>query len=174
MQIFVETLIGKIIAIDVEPHHTIKFVKRKIQEKDNIPPSRQRLFLASKHLKNRHTLAHYNIWKDSTLNLILRQAAKQRPDSRERLINTTAGPITAEATHQQQQPTDIPMQIFVQTLTGKTISLDVKSHDAINFVKAQIQDVEGIHPAHQRLFLGNKHLKNDRSLSDYNILKDYT
>jgi ubiquitin len=142
MQLFVKTLTGKTVSIEVEEGESIEDVKAKIAEKEGIPPEQQRLIFGGQQLQDAKTLDDYGVGDDATLHLVLRLRGG--------------------------------MQLFVKTLTGKTVSIEVEEGESIEDVKAKIAEKEGIPPEQQRLIFGGQQLQDAKTLDDYGVGDDAT
>ena len=142
MKITVETDTDQTLTLEVEPFDTVKSVKHKIQEKQGIPTDQQRITFKTLDLHDSRILSDYNIQNESSLNLELRPA----------------GSSTGEE-----------MEIFVKTLTGKTITIKVKSSNTVETLKEKIQSSQGMPPNRQKLIFGARELKDGTTLSEYSL-----
>lgn len=136
------------ITLNVESTDSIENIKSIIKDKINISHNQLRLIFAGKQLENNNTIGDYEIQNDSTINVVFGML----------------GGGLGEGTK----------QIFIKTLQGKNITLDVNDDDTIESIKKKINDIEGIPIDQQRLVFNGKQLEDTNTLKDYMIDADST
>ena len=140
MEIFIETLTGDTIFLEIKPSDTVANIKSMIQDRKGISSHLQVLSFANKYLRDGFTLSDFN--------------DQAQPSLRGQ---TTLQLVVCS------------MQIFIATPTGKTIPLMVDPNITIDTVKLMITDKEGITPCQQEMFFNSKKLQDNQTLSEFYI-----
>ena len=211
MQIFVQTLSGKTITLEVSSSDTVESTKYKIEDKDGLPTYYQSLVYGGREMQNEKTLQDYQVGKASTLCMYLRISATaemkihvkmpsgkmvsievERDDTvvavKTAMQSELGVPLDQQrlSFHSQQLENDIYLShygiqerselnldivvpITVKTLTGESFSLEVDAGESIKGVKKKLKERTGIFPEQQRLLYAGKPLNDNGALSDYDI-----
>ena len=161
-QIFINSCDNKLISIEVQPSDTIKCIKSVIADKNDMNIETFYLSYSGKLLANDKTVEDYGISNNNIINLHMSIIGGGGG-------NETEGTEGASGSNGSNGPNG-SRQIFIKTLQGKTLTLEVKPEDSIGAIKQRIFEKEGIPVDQQRLVFNGKQLEDAQSVNDYNMV----
>jgi len=168
MQVFIKTLTGKTITVEIDTNETILEMKKRIAEKENIPVSEQRIIASGKECDDNQEISVYKFHTMATVHLVQRklfvstQPTKNKDQSPKKLIKT---PRAKKGN---------PLQLFVKTLLGKTVTLEVFTDDTILDIKEEIASKENMPIESIRLIFAGKELDDAKKIADYGVQREST
>ena len=172
MQIFIKTLTGRTITLEVAHTDTVAAVKLRVQQQEGTAPEQQRLIFAGSQLEDYKTLQECNVIKDCTIHLVTstRSQSHSPPPAPPPVSFLPARANVSEA----PPPPPVSVQVFAKLLTGKTVPLTVQLSHTVASVKDQVHDAEGIPSQQQRLIFGGVEMDDALTLMHYNVQKEGT
>ena len=154
---------GRTISVEIEETDTISQLKQAIQDKEGIPVEQQRIIHAGKQLNNSRILKNFGFKRNVGPTLVIKSNNNGRGRG-------AAGPRANNGRGRGAAARPNGMyQIFVRTLLGRTIRVEVANSSTIGQLKQAIYTKEGIPVEHQRIILGGNLLNNTRTIDRYDL-----
>ena len=174
LEIFVQALSQEIITLKVDSSDTIGNLKEKIKDKKGFPAEEQHLFFQRKKLKDDRTVGDYNIQNKSTLNLLLKEKihAKTKVSPYQQVLefnDKQLDDVHSLNYYGIENKSSVSVEILVRMTTGRDVMLSLFKSNTIKDVKERIQLREDISCYMQRVYFRYKLLRDNYTLSYYNI-----
>lgn len=162
IRLTVKTLRGNEVELVTSPYLMVEMFKWRLHKVWGIPPYQQRLIFKGYELDGWKTLLDFKVVDGSVLNLVIAlRGGGSHGDKTGCNDNEISESERAIASFLMSRVNEPKVQIFVKTLSGKTITLDIKLSDTVELLKNRIEECEGTSDVEQHLVVEGKHLEDD-------------